>query len=203
MAGFGAALSASRSSPSSPRPLSSPGRFTPDCSNRTSWLAWMWICLCSRGVRTLAPPRGKDFSSSLKTLGLGAELAGVGLAGEGSAGPSDLRGRLADRSVDGPFSFLASAFRFTAAIASVLGCWGVGELQQPPYNLRRAAKTKVGEKKSGAGGGGAADSACALAGQRDHDTASTRPTSCRLAWSRLAPSHPIACHVVLCHDVLW
>ena len=42
------------------------GFFPVFCSNKTSCLALIWICLCSRGVRTLAPPLGNAGSSSLK-----------------------------------------------------------------------------------------------------------------------------------------
>lgn len=104
---------------------SPPLRLTPACSNRTSWLALIWICLCSRGVKTLAPPLGKDFSSSLKTL-FGATLSDFALAGDGSAASSDFR-RFADRSLEGAFSFFkgvlpCSAFRFIAPIARSICC---------------------------------------------------------------------------------
>jgi hypothetical protein len=101
---------------------SPPVRLVPvDCSNSTSWFALIWICLCSRGVKTLAPPLGNDFSSSLNTLGFGAALSGLGFdfAGDGSAATSDFR-RFADRSLDALFSFFdgvfPSAFRFIAPI---------------------------------------------------------------------------------------
>jgi hypothetical protein len=114
------------SEPISLKPSSSPPppvRLVPvDCSNKTSWFALMWICLCSRGVKTLAPPLGKDFSSSLNTLGLGAALSGFDFAGDGSAATSDFR-RFADRSLDAPFSFFdgvfPSAFRLIAPMLRI------------------------------------------------------------------------------------
>jgi hypothetical protein len=120
---LGAAFSPS-SEPMSLNPSSSPAvRLPPVCSKSTSWFALMWICLCSRGVKTLAPPLGKDFSSSLNTLGLGALLSDFGFAGAGSAATSDFR-RFADRSLGAPFSFLDgvfpwSAFRFIAPMLRV------------------------------------------------------------------------------------
>jgi hypothetical protein len=121
---FGAAFSPS----SEPMSLNSsswpPVRLVPDCSKSTSWFALIWICLCSRGVKTLAPPLGNDFSSSLNTLAFGATLSGLGFdfAGDGSAATSDFR-RFADRSLDTPFSFFdgvfPSAFRFVAPILRI------------------------------------------------------------------------------------
>lgn len=50
--------------------------WTPDsCSNSTSFLAWIWICLCSSGERTLPPPRGNMGSSSLRREITGGALA--------------------------------------------------------------------------------------------------------------------------------
>lgn len=54
-------------------------------SKRTSCLAWMEICFCSMGDRTLPPPRGKRGSSSLRrdTAGAAAEaFEGLGAASD-------------------------------------------------------------------------------------------------------------------------
>jgi len=126
---FAADLSSS-SDPMSLNPSSPPlGRFSPDCSKRTSWFALIEICLCSSGVKTLAPPLGNDFSSSLKTLGLGAALSGFDLAGDGCSA-SDFR-RFADRSVDAPFAFFdgaapCSAFRLIAPMMRKFSGCGEG-----------------------------------------------------------------------------
>jgi hypothetical protein len=83
------------------------GRFELDCSNKTSSVALIWTCLCSRGVKTLAPPRGKDFSSTRSKLLGAADLC------ESSGFPSELLRRLGAGAAEG-FALLEelSAFRF-------------------------------------------------------------------------------------------